>query len=353
MAVDMKELMTEKGDQFAIGGAILLLVGYAVYAFGVASDDEMKGIDAKVLQAQQKLQSNPEPSREKVDFAPLQSRWGAESTQKPEGQRMWVSMFKPAVKVTVKGDTSGPKPPVAKDKYLTTPVMGAVETDLGQVKLKWADGKVPAGEEAAAISEYEVYRQEAGKGWASLTKVKAREYTDTSVEPKKKYAYKVKSRTKDKTKDGKQETDFSQVVEATVPSGVVVVYTGGSPQAAALTVRKFVGGQWKERKYTVLPMNEEKGQTGEIGKIEREKDPDSGKMVEVDYRTGFVLNEIRKDRYKFKRTERRQRIEDGLLVTEDVEVDAERDRMKIVYTNDENKQVELWMADEKTEEEPK
>ncbi len=352
MAVDMKEMMIEKGDQLAIGGAVLLLVGYAVYAFGISSDAELTSLDAQVKQAQVKIQTNPAPKREKADFSPTANAWGAEATGKPAGARNWISMFKPKVTANVKGDTGGPKPPVLKDKFLTTPVMGAPETELGQVKVKWTDGKVPPGEEAAAISEYEVFRQEAGKGWAPLAKVKSRDYTDNTVEPKKKYAYKVKSKTKDKTKDGKQETDFSQVVEATVPSGVVVVYTGGSPQAAAVTVRKFIGGQWKERKYTVLPKNEERNQTGDIGKIEKEKDPDSGKMVEVDYRTNFVLNEIQKGRFAFKRMERRNKIVDGVLQTEEVEVDAERDRMKILFTNDEGKPVELWMADEK-EEEPK
>ncbi len=350
MAVDMKELMMEKGDQIAIGGAILLLVGYAVFAFGISSDAELTDLDNQVKAAQQRIQTNPAPKRDKADFSATASPWGAEAAEKPAGARNWVSMFKPKVTANVKGDTGGPKPPVTKDKFLTTPVMGKAETELGQVKVKWVDSKVPPGEEAAAISEYEVFRQEAGKGWASLAKVKAREFTDNTVEPKKKYAYKVKSRTKDKTKDGKQETDFSGVEEATVPSGVVVVYTGGSPQAAAVTVRKFIGGQWKERKYTVLPKNEERNQTGDIGKIEREKDPDTGKMVEVDYRTNFVLNEIQKARFGFKRIERRSKIVNGTLETEDVEVDAERDRMKILYTNDEGKPVDLWMADEKDEE---
>ncbi|MEK7467444.1 MAG: hypothetical protein AAB074_08525 [Planctomycetota bacterium] len=348
---DMKEVMMEKGDKLALGAAVLLLVGYAAYAFGMSSDADLAALDAQVKQADQKIKTNPPPVREKVDFSATTKPWGAEASEKPEGKRNYVSMWKTKVTANIKGG-GGPVVPTIKLKFLSTPVMGAPETELGQVKVKWTDSKVPPGEEAAAITEYEVFRQEAGKGWASLSKVKAREFMDNSVEPKKKYAYKVKSKTKDKLKEGmKPESEFSQVVEATVPSGVAIIYIGGSPQAVGITVRKFVGGQWKERKYpAVVPFNEERNQTGAIGKIEREKDPDTGKMVEVDYSTGFVLREIRKDRFKFKRIERRSKIVNGVLETEDVEVDAERDRMKILYTNDDGKPAELWIADEKDEE---
>lgn len=347
---DMKEVMMEKGDKLALGAAVLLLVGYAAYAFGMGQDADHEALDKQVKAAQNQIQTNKPPVREKVDYSATTKPWGADATEKPAGQRNYVSMFKTKVVPNVKGST-GPKPPVLKAKFLSTPVMGASETELGQVKVKWTDSKVPPGEEPASITEYEVFRQEAGKGWASLAKVKAREYTDTSVEPKKKYAYKVKSKTKDKLKEGmKPESEFSQVVEATVPSGVAIIYTGGSPQAAAITVRKFIGGEWKEHKYTVLPFNEERNQSGDIGKIEREKDPDSGKMVEVDYKTGFVLNEIRKEKFKYKRVVRESKIVNGILESTDVEVDAERERMKIVYTNDDKKQVELWMADEKEDE---
>jgi len=350
MAMDMKELMTEKGDKLALGAAVLLLVGYAAYAFGISSDADLTALDAQVKQADQKIKTNPAPTREKVDYTATSKPWGAEAAEKPAGQRSYVSMFKAKIVPVLKG--GGVIKPTLKDKYLTTPAMGAPETELGQVKVKWTDSKVPPGEEAATITEYEIFRQEAGKGWASLTKVKARDFTDSTVEPKKKYAYKVKCRTKDKVKEGmKQESEFSQVIEATVPSGVAIIYIGGSPQAAAITVRKFIGGQWKEHKYAaVMPKNEERNQTGDIGKIEREKDPDTGKNVEVDYKTGFVLNEIRKDRFKFKRMERRSKIVNGQLETEDVEVDAERDRMKLLYTNDDGKPAELWIADEKEEE---
>lgn len=349
MAMDVKELMMEKGDKLAVGAALLLLVGYAAYAFGFSNDADLDALNNQVKAAQAKLQNNPAPVQGKVDFTAMTSAWNADSIAKPAGSKGFVAMFKPKVSANVKGEV-GPQPDKPIIKVIMAPVMGGAETELGQVKVKWVDGKVPPGEVAASIAEYELFRQEAGKGWVSLAKVKARDYTDTSVEPKKKYAYKVKARTKDKTKDDKQETDFSQVVEATVPSGVAIIYTGGSPQAAAITVRKFMGGAWKEKKYTVLPKNEERNQSGDIGRIEKERDPDTNKMVEVDYRTNFVLLELKSDRFAYKKIESRKKIVNGVLETEDVEVDADRGRMKAVYTNDEGKTVELWMAEQKEEE---
>ena len=353
MAIDFKTIATEKGEQLALGGALLLLIGYSVYAFGIANDADLTLIQGQVTQAEAKMKTNPAPVLAKVDFSATKSAWGEKSVTTPAGARGFVAMFKAKVTPIAKGG-GGPIVPTKKDKTLMAPIMAEAEKDLGQVKLKWADGKVGLGKEAATISEYELFRQEAGKGWASLAKTKGTErgYTDTTVEPKKKYAYKVKSRTKDKTEDGKQETEFSGSVEATVPSGVVILYTGGNFTAASVTVRKFIGGQWREHKYTVLPKNEEKNMTGDIGKIEKERDPDTGKMVEVDYKTGFVLNEIKKEKFKFKRTVRTSKIVDGQLETTDSEVDADRDRLKLCYTDDLGKPVELWIADEK-EEEPK
>ena len=79
------------------------------------------------------------------------------------------------------------------------------------------------------------------------------------------------------------------------PARFEIVFTGGSPQAAMILVRKRVSGRWVERKYVVLPKNDEANRTGDIGKVEKEKDPATGEFVDADYRTGFVLLEIRKD----------------------------------------------------------
>ncbi|MBI2922525.1 MAG: hypothetical protein HYY18_15850 [Planctomycetes bacterium] len=351
--MDMKELMQQKGEIIAVSVSGLILVGYVVVAFGLSSDADLKTVQDDTTAATATLGSNAPPSLQKPDFAAFLTPWSPDAITKPDGKGGWVAMFKPKITARVK-TSEGPKPPVEVPKTLLTPVIQPAETELGQVTVKWAEGKKP-GTPAAAVTEWHVYRQEAGKDWTLLEKVPGMRKTcvDKAVEPKKKYVYKVKALTKDKTVDGKQESDFTATAEATIPSGVAIVYTGGSSSAAQLTVRKFMGGDWKEKKFTVIPKNEEKNLTGAIGKIEKERNPDSGKMEDVDYTTGFFLLEIRKDRFKFQRIERRSKIVEGVLEQEDVPVDAEKDRNKIIYLDDEGKQKEMWMFEKEDEEEPK
>lgn len=352
--MDMKELMQQKGEIIAVSVSGLILVGYAVVAFGLASDAELKTVQGDTAAATAMLGSNAAPALEKPDYTAFLAPWAPEAVTKPEGKGTWIAMFKPKITARVK-TSEGPKPEVIVPGTLLNPVIGSAETELGQVTVKWTEGKKP-GTKAAVVSEWQVWRQEVGKDWSLLEKVPGMRKTcvDKAVEPKKKYIYKVKAVTKEKTVDGKSESDFTATVEATIPSGVAIVYTGGSTSAAQLTVRKFMGGDWKEKKFTVIPKNEEKNIPGKIGKIEKERNPDTGKMEDVDYTTGFVLLEIRKDRFKYQRIERRSKIVDGVLEQEDVPVDAERERGKIIYLDDEGKQKEMWMFEKEEEEgEPK
>ena len=104
MAADMKEIMMDKGDKLALGAAVLLLVGYAAYAFGMSNDADLTALDAKVKQADAKIKSNPAPTRAKVDYSATTKPWQADATEKPAGQRSFVSMFKTKVIPNVKGE---------------------------------------------------------------------------------------------------------------------------------------------------------------------------------------------------------------------------------------------------------
>ncbi|NUN47482.1 MAG: fibronectin type III domain-containing protein [Candidatus Brocadiae bacterium] len=348
MAADIKQVLMEKGELIALGTAGAILVGYLAVSFTLGGDAELPVFQQKVQMAQQKLTDNAAPELVKPDFSAVTAAWAPESVAAPAGQRSWVTFMAPVVKPDVKV-SEGPVVPVEVERIVITPVMGAAETGLGQVSIRWTAGKPPPGKPAARATEYEIHRQEAGKGWAPLTKVAGTKttHTDLTVEPKKKYAYKVRLLTKDKTIGDKSQSDWSQSVEATIPSGVAIIYEGGGAQAAILTVRKFMGGEWREKKYTVFPRKDDddpaKARDGAVGKIEREKGED-GKWAEVDFRTGFVLLEIKKEKFKFIRKELRKKFDDKgtLLGEEEIEIPQERDRMKIVFLDDDGAQKELW-----------
>ena len=125
---------------------------------------------------------------------------------------------------------------------------------------------------------------------------------------------------------------------------------GGSPQAAAITVRRKINGIMKERKYTISPLDRAGGRSGEIGRIETERDPATGRRVEADFRTGAIILAIRKERYRFKR---RVRVSDLLwregsnaFELEKIEV-ASRDRYRIYYLDEHSLLRRRWMEDEK------
>jgi hypothetical protein len=137
-----------------------------------------------------------------------------------------------------------------------------------------------------------------------------------------------------------------QAAPAAVRHRVKIRYTGGSPAAAAIVVRKFVGGEWRERHYIVFPCDPAGGRSGEIGRVEKERDAATGKLVRRDFRTGFVLLAIREEKFHFKRLVRR----DDLLYRKGSSVQwvrATRNRYRITYLDARGLLKRKWMRDEK------
>lgn len=106
----------------------------------------------------------------------------------------------------------------------------------------------------------------------------------------------------------------------------VLLYLGGSAQAAMICVRKKIGDTWREKKFTVLPRNEEKGATGEIGKVVQETDSETGEPVDRDYGTGCVLLSISKEKFT-------------------PPGEPARDRYRIRYRDARGVEKDLWMSE--------
>lgn len=246
----------------------------------------------------------------------------------------WVS----ALVLVVAGGCSATAPPAEKTEEpaapaaeLAAPRVTEEFAEVGRVQLKWV-----AGEGGPAPEFYEVFRCDPRGEWTKVWTTKSLEFDDLAVDGRTTYVYKVRACAGHP--GSRVESPFSHVICVETPCAVELAYLGGSPQAAVITVRKRIRGEWRERRFTVMPRNDERGQTGEIGRMDARED--------LDFRTGFVLTAISREPFKFKRKERRSRIVNGVLETEDVEVEAQRDRFRITYTDDEGASCQLWVADE-------
>ncbi|MBI2921507.1 MAG: hypothetical protein HYY18_10535 [Planctomycetes bacterium] len=107
----------------------------------------------------------------------------------------------------------------------------------------------------------------------------------------------------------------------------VLLYDGGSSQAAMICVRKKFGDLWREKKFVVLPRNEEKGHTGDIGKPVQEKNAETGEPVDLDFSTGCILLGIAKEKYS-------------------PPGGAPRDRYRLRYLDPRGLEQQLWIRDE-------
>lgn len=214
--------------------------------------------------------------------------------------------------------------------------------DESQVLIAWEAGEPGAGETAAPVTTWEVFRCMPGGEWKRIGETVMRELADATIDAGVAYEYRV--RAVSDTASGRRESAFSASVRATTPAGYRLEYLGGSPAAALIKVGRRIGGDWKEQKYVVLPRGSVEGATGEIGRVEA--DP-ADENASLDFRTGCVLTSIEKARYSFKRTERRSRIVNGVVVTDDVQVDASRDRYRIHYLDETGQPRDLWLSDEK------
>lgn len=122
------------------------------------------------------------------------------------------------------------------------------------------------------------------------------------------------------------EPEVAPTAPAPVEPDAVLLFTGGSAQAAMICVRKKIGDSWREKKFTVLPRNEEKGTTGEIGKVVRETDPETGEPVDFDYGTGCILLAISKEKFT-------------------PPGEPARDRYRIRYRDAHGVEQDLWMSE--------
>jgi hypothetical protein len=199
---------------------------------------------------------------------------------------------------------------------------------FGKVALAWeSDDRT-----TASSVGYKVYRKDPQANWRLLTDAPliGTSYTDDKVERRKKYSYKISAETKEPTVPEKERVKESDPVEVTTLGVIQIVFRGGTFQMAQILVRKLDTGH--ERVFFVKP--------GEmIGRIETV----DIRGTRVDFSTGYKLNDIKKEKRRYVRTETvKEWAADGNYADKVVEKEDFKIEMKIYYSDDEGKECQMW-----------
>lgn len=227
-------------------------------------------------------------------------------------------------------------PPVKSLPLILSPVMDAPRVETCAVRLSWKDGAQVEAVDPVEIQEYVVYRRVGEGAWKRLEVTRSRRCVDGTAPPGETCAYRVTALgMAGKPERRRVESEPSGVVEAKVVETMAMLFVGNTQGGAVVEVRKFLEGKWRRLRYTLQPRGAEKDATGEIGRVEMERDPSSGFQLKLDFRTGYVLTKVEKAKYRFTR-----------VTPSGSPVESSRDRFRMTYEDESGKEHKLWMVDE-------
>src|SRR5215831_13770474 len=201
-----KEFFEKFGEKLALAVALLILIGYAVLAFGMSSEDPGIGQIEKNIKAIKKEESSLHPDM----VAPNIESWQAKAINP------WntvVTSARPADDWTgsliTKAEGKGLDKPIIRNTPVVIPpvVFTGTEVAIDAVTVAWsykdftkqeeqkmAREKPENKTEPAKATHFLLERQVAGGKWevvADKLDVKVQNYVDSKIEPKTKYAYRV------------------------------------------------------------------------------------------------------------------------------------------------------------------
>jgi hypothetical protein len=207
-----KEFFEKFGEKLALGVCLLILIGYAVVAFGMSSEDPGIGQMEKNIKSIKKEESTLHTDM----VAPNIESWQAKAINP------WntvVASARPADEWTgsiiTKAEGKGlPKQVIKKVPVLVPPVVfSGTEIAIDSVTVGWSYKDFTRQEEqkmardkenktdAAKATHFLLERQVAGGKWEVVSDkldVKTQSYVDVKIEPKTKYAYRITAFSTDK-----------------------------------------------------------------------------------------------------------------------------------------------------------
>src|SRR6185295_1949873 len=247
----LNDFLSKFGEKLALGVAVLLLLGYAVYAFGMSSEDPSLGTVEKHIKAIKKEGDTPHkdmmapdtqnwqasavgPWNTVVTTARPPEDWGASLITKAEGKGLKKDIIK-KIPVIV--------PPVA---------FGNVDVAIDSITVTWSYkdftpqevlkmGRDKEKTEAAKVAHFVLEREANGSGkWeviADKLDSKVQNFVDSKIEPKSKYAYRVTAYSTDKNFLERGGPIDSETGATSNPDGKINMAVG--PQVQTLGIWKL------------------------------------------------------------------------------------------------------------------
>lgn len=279
------ERLQTYGDKIALGAGIFALIGYFVYAQflspGVPMVDSVK---EKVSQVEGALAKNEPTKMQLPDFVgKVKEPWEPKLSAVSAG-RLWSYYKRPTIAVATLAAI------VPGETYVHAPLLEKPAIELASVTVSWRPNPQPS---AAVVSEYRVFRGEAGRPHELAGTVSGKEasFKDAKVMAKTRYSYYVVALTEDENCK-KKESDPSETIQVDTVDDIALEYRGGSPLRAIILIKKYVPPPLA--KWVVY--------TDQVRLGERIGKPGRKVIVEnqahlVNFDTGYTLLEIRTDRY--------------------------------------------------------
>jgi hypothetical protein len=277
-----KDFFEKFGEKLALGIALLLLVGYAVVAFGMSSDDPSLGQVDKNIRAIKK----EENEKHKEMVSPDTENWQAKAINP------WVTVVTSARSaddwsgfLVTKAEGTGRKKELIKKIPVLVPQVsfGAVEVAIDNITLGWNYKDFTPQEiqkmardkeksDAAKATYFVLEREVNGSGkWeviADKVEPKIQSYVDSKIEPKSKYAYRVTAYSTEKTyleRGGKIDPETGATPN---PEGKINVATGPQVQTLGIWKITFTNPMKKEDAKGMVYVKIEKFEKG-YGKVEK------------------------------------------------------------------------------------
>lgn len=350
--MDMKTMMQEHGEKFALAGTLLILVVYVVFGWVVAAPskvytkiNEMKDNAKQIIARENKPTLPPLLTEQEV-----RAQWKVDdSLGNAQKGLEWVAYWRPKVIPELK---EGPPVDVIS---LYPPKIDEPTVDIGKVNLSWS---LHPDTSKDLVKQWVLFRKTGDAGaWEELTKVdvETTSYIDDKTLPKTTYSYKVKAIPDPVQKVTNMRGDESSVVSISTPDTTSIRFVGGTEQMAQIEVQKYINGNWEVLKVNVRPGL---GPGSKIGR--KETRTINRKLVTLDFETGYELLSITKEPRVTKEKKTRSVWKDDpnqpgkkIQVEEEYEETKTVTTLKIKYKDDAGAEKELWMEPPREKERPK
>jgi hypothetical protein len=323
-----KEFFEKFGEKLALGIALLILVGYAVVAFGMSSEDPNLGAVEKNIKAIEREEKTPHQDMVAPNTENWQAKavgpWNTVVTTSRSADDWSGSLVTKAEGKGVKREIIKKIPCIVKEV-----AFGNAEVAIDSITVTWAYAdwsreeiqkmsreKPENKKDMAKASHFVLERQAGTSKWevvADKLDVKTLSYVDTKIEPKSKYTYRVTAYSTDKAYLERGGPIDPETGATPNPDGKINVATGPTIQTMGIWKLTFTNPMKQAESKGMVYVKIEKFEKG-YGKVEKARmhydgdligsweetqgaDPTTkhrvnvrgGKSIEVDFNTGTTL----------------------------------------------------------------